>query len=117
MAFKIKKNKTFNVQIHTKQFDETGTEVESEQFTAVFTKKSKKQHDDYMAKSKEDNKNRMDILRENMIGWSGVVDEKGEELAFTKDSLEQLIELDQTVAENMVNEYILYYLKQIQLFP
>ena len=91
MSFQIKQKDSYSWPV---KFDipEDG-QYRRETFNAVFKNISQSRFQELIELSQSDDFNDVDIVREVVIGWSGITDDKDEEIPFTKAKLEQLLDV------------------------
>jgi hypothetical protein len=91
MAFVLKQSDSYSWPVKV-DLPEDG-KLKRHTFEAEFKNVSQSRFQEMIDQSSAGEINDIDVVREVMVGWSGILDDKGEEMPFVKAKFEELLDV------------------------
>lgn len=91
MSFVLKRSETYSWPVKI-DLPEDG-KLKRHTFEAEFKNISQSRFQELIEKSQSGEVNDIDVAKEVMVGWSGILDEKGEEMPFVQAKFEELLDV------------------------
>lgn len=103
MAFKLSKTDSYSWPV-TCELPIDGGEYEKHTFDVTFKRKTQTRITDISKQMDDDNVTTADVARELVIGWAGITDDAGKDIAFSQAAFDQLLDVP-TVAVAIVSAF------------